>query len=142
MRFHFRRNIRMRWDVIIFSVSMLLYLLNRFIFRDMFNGIIGYLLRCHFNDFLGGICICAYIDFMVLNSKFYFRYKFFKLYQIILICFICGLLWEYIFPFFWKHGTSDFFDVIAYSLGGVVYWCMVTVLRIRKRRIKNRIISR
>ncbi len=137
MRFHIRNSYRVKTDILVFCIAMSLYALNRFFLKYAFDGFIGYILKCHFNDFLGGICINAYIDFIILNSKYYLRYKFFKLYQIMLISLVCGLLWEYIFPLFWEHGTSDYLDVFAYLIGGIVYWCIITTIRKKKKNGKT-----
>jgi hypothetical protein len=34
----------------------------------------------------------------------------------------CGLLWEYVTPFYRKDTTSDLLDIIAYMLGGLLFW--------------------
>lgn len=100
---------------------LLLYSLNRFYLKKAVDvPIITYLLRCHFNDWLGGILIIAYIN-GILNLSRYREHQIATLKAAILTTFLCGIVWEYITPYLFHHGTSDFYDVIAYVIGGMTY---------------------
>ncbi len=102
-----------------------LYCLNRFWLKRVFvDGFWGYLLRCHLNDYIGGITILAYINLVLVFSRF--KDRAISSYPIgILITAICGILWEYIFPLIYNRGTTDYRDVIAYVLGGITYVFLV-----------------
>ena len=108
-------------NIIILVCVTCLYCLNRFWLKKVISlPVIGYILRCHFNDFLAGIAINAYINLALSLSKY--RDKVITSYSMAaIVSFACGLLWEFILPFIFPHGTSDFLDVVVYVLGGVAY---------------------
>ena len=108
-------------NVIILLCCACLYCLNRFWLKKAIQlPVIGYVLRCHFNDFLAGIAILAYINVLLSISKYH--EKLVATYSKgFIISFLCGLIWEYFLPMFFSHGTSDFVDVISYVLGGITY---------------------
>ena len=81
--------------------------------------IISYILKCHFNDFLAGIVIISYLNLLFSISRFN-HIKIDNYFKSISICFLCGMLWEYILPLVYSHGTSDMWDIASYVLGGIV----------------------
>ena len=86
-------------------------------------------MNCYFNDFIGGITFTAYVNYVaILNNR-----CFIKLWQIECLLLICGFFWEYITPIFRTNTTCDNWDIIAYMLGGFMYW-----LIIRKRDIDKK----
>lgn len=105
-----------------------LYCLNRFWLKEIISlPIIGYILKCHFNDFLAGLAILAYINLLLYFSKF--RKKIVFSFPIgIFISLACGLLWEYILPLIFPHGTSDPLDVFSYVFGGISYIVILHLL--------------
>ena len=109
------------FDFIVVVLISALYCSNRFWLKNVVNiPILSYLLKCYFNDYLAGIGIIAYMNLVLYVSKYrYIRIK--TLSCAIVICFACGLLWEYILPQIFPHGTSDKWDVVSYVLGGVSY---------------------
>lgn len=50
-----------------------------------------------------------------------------KISHIFIMMLCCGLFWEYVCPIFLDYSVSDFFDVIAYILGGGLYYCIKAV---------------
>ena len=48
--------------------------------------------------------------------------KMIKLWQIELLLFPCGIFWEYITPLFRHNTTTDPCDILAYMIGGFLYW--------------------
>ncbi len=75
-------------------------------------------LLCYFNDTIGGITFTAYcnIVFSIYNRKMV------RLWQIELLLFIAGLFWEYVTPVFRTYTVSDAWDIVAYMMGGLIYW--------------------
>lgn len=45
-----------------------------------------------------------------------------KLWRIELLMFFCGIFWEYIAPMFRANTVSDTWDMLAYMIGGFLYW--------------------
>ena len=108
-------------NIIIFIAGMTCYLLNKLIIKKWdIKGIIGYILSCHFNDVCGGLTILAYINIALSYSK-WSNIHITKLFTSILIAFLCGILWEYIFPLIYPRGTTDPLDLVAYCFGGFVF---------------------
>lgn len=109
------------FDLNVILLVSLAYGINRFWLKNAISlPVISYVLKCHFNDWLAGIVLIAYINLLLSFS----RYRHIKLdngVTVVWVCFFCGLLWEYIFPFFWSHGTSDIWDIVSYAIGGKVY---------------------
>lgn len=100
---------------------MQLYVLNRFWLKHAIQlPIVSYILKCHFNDWIGGICIIAYVNIVLANSK-YSHCRIQKIGSVALCGLMCGILWEYVFPVFYHRGVSDLGDVIAYVIGGMTY---------------------
>ena len=94
--------------------------------------VISYILKCHFNDFLAGIVIISYLNLIFSISRFS-HIRIDNYIASVSICFICGILWEYILPLIFPHGTSDVWDIVSYILGGVMY---IKLLDRKKKFIK------
>ena len=106
---------------IVMLCVLLLYGFNRFFLKDTVDvPIVTYLLKSHFNDWLGGIFVIAYIN-GILNVSRYKKYQVTTLNMAVLITIVCGIVWECVIPYFFHHGVSDLYDVIAYVIGGVTY---------------------
>lgn len=104
-------------------IALAVYAVNRALKEYVAIPYIGYICKCHLNDYLGGIVICAYTNALLLISK---REAIHNLCFIALYTLFCGICWEYIFPLIIKIGTSDIWDVVSYSLGGVSYYLIVS----------------
>ena len=108
-------------DAIVIVCVLIFYSLNRFVFKTIVDiPIISYLLKCHFNDWLGGIFIVAYIN-VVLQYSRYRHMRIHTLPCVILINTLCGIVWEFVGPYVFHHGTSDYYDILAYIFGGIAY---------------------
>ena len=121
-------------NVIVLLCIACLYCVNRFWLKETISlPVISYVLKCHFNDFLAGIAILAYINLMLSISKYHNKaiLTFPKGFGVALGC---GLLWEYLLPIFFPHGTSDIYDVLAYLLGGVSY---ISIIHLISRRTQS-----
>lgn len=109
------------FDLKVILLLSLAYGINRFWLKKVVRiPVVSYLLKCHFNDFLAGICILAYINLLRSFSRYRHRQLRSGI-AAVLVCFFCGLLWEYILPAVFPHGTSDVWDLVAYILGGAAY---------------------
>lgn len=109
------------FDLFIILVVSIAYSLNRFCLKTIVDvPIISYILKCHFNDFLAGIGIIAYLNLLFAVSK-YRQLKVSSYAMAASLCFLCGMLWEYVFPLLFPHGTSDIWDVLSYMIGGIAY---------------------
>lgn len=69
---------------------------------------------------------------IIRNLVSFYNKKLIKLWEIELLMLFCGLFWEYLTPLFRKNTVSDIFDVLAYMVGGLIYWMFA-----RKERNEN-----
>lgn len=106
---------------------MSFYLTNQVFKYNYSNVYVNWFMTCYFNDIVGSIAFIAYCNIL-------FEYKLYnhlKLNQIIVLLFFCGLFWEYIAPIFISYSVSDPFDIIAYMLGGCIYWLLMKIFMIK-----------
>ncbi len=117
IRYH-RLNKNVKFGII----ALILYVFNRFFVKNLDLPIIGYLLKNHFNDFLGGFIFCCYV-----NAILYLSHK--KMINdfgpLIIFMFLVSICWEFVFPLFLNYSTSDWFDVLAYMLGTILYYILL-----------------
>lgn len=108
-------------DVKTITIVAMAYSCNRFYLKKaVCVPILSYFLKCYFNDCLAGVAIIAYWNVVTAKSRWP-RLQISTLVGAIAICTICGILWEYMLPQVFRHGTSDVWDVAAYVLGGCAY---------------------
>lgn len=105
-------------NIIIIFISVFLYLLNRLILKDITEGLIHWFLVCYWNDITGAIAVSAYVDSII----FHYSRKEIRIWGLIVILLACGIFWEFITPLFRKNSVCDFGDIVAYELGGVIYY--------------------
>lgn len=79
---------------------------------------VDYFLSCYFNDLTGSIGFTAFADFML---HFCGR-GLDKYWQILCLTISFGILWEVVTPMFRPSSVGDFFDVVAYVVGGSIYY--------------------
>lgn len=113
-------------DLYFFIWPICVYLLNEAVKSKISIPILGYFLRCHFNDLLGGISFAAYVNF-ILSFSNWTTFRFVKLVHLIIQGVCCGIVWEWITPLFINTSTGDFWDVVAYVVGMIIYWFFVVL---------------
>lgn len=82
-------------------------------------------MSCYFNDGIGGITFIALSNIFLSNVD----KALYKLWQISIFLFGCGIFWEYITPLYRKDTVSDPRDIIAYMIGGLIYWVIIYLYR-------------
>lgn len=82
------------------------------------NQLIMYFLNCYFDDILGNVLFLLLIALAWVHFKPQFQIR---LYHVLLLNIVCGLFWEYITPLY-RTSTSDIWDVVAYMVGGLLFW--------------------
>lgn len=110
-----------------FSLSF--YLLNNLIFKIYSTGEYHYFFVCYFNDLLCPLFFVSYTNIMLslINKRIE------KLYHIILYCFLCGFVWEFVAPLLKEGSVTDFYDLICYCIGGLLYWIIrYSIFKINK----------
>lgn len=108
-------------NFLIIGITIILYTINQIIKSKIPINAIRWFMSCYFNDTIGGMTFSAYY-----NTVLAFRGKqMSKLWQIELLLFFAGLFWEYVTPIFRANTVSDICDVLAYMIGGVLYWLII-----------------
>jgi hypothetical protein len=105
-------------NLMIFSVSISMYVLNTLIFSKITSFRLNYFFNCYFNDLLAPILLLSYINLLlsILKEKIY------SLKYLILIILLCSIVWEYLIIYFKPNSVSDPLDVLFYLLGTLIYW--------------------
>ncbi|WP_455660974.1 hypothetical protein [Pradoshia sp.] len=116
-----RLNKKQKKDLWFFIVPLLLFQVNELIKADVQIPVLGYLLRCHFNDYLGGISFAAYLNF-ILSLSNWTTFQLTKIQHFLIAGLLCGICWEVITPLFMQSSTGDVWDIAAYILGMLTYW--------------------
>ena len=114
-------------NIFLIIVTIILYILNQRYKASIKNEQLYLFMNCYFNDLIGGITFIAYCNFV---GKF-FRREISRLPHILALLFFCGLFWEYITPLFRRNIVADVFDILAYMVGGIIYW---GISRLYKRK--------
>lgn len=94
-------------------------IINKFKIVTADNEHIKYFLNCYLNDILGAIVFLLYLSIVLSFLKKKFTFKLIYVESIILTC---GILWEYVTPFYRKDTVSDPIDLFAYIFGGLLFW--------------------
>lgn len=108
-------------NLLIIGITIILYIINQIIKTKIPVNAIRWFMSCYFNDTIGGITFIAYCN-IIFGFK---NKKINKLWQIELLLFFAGLFWEYVTPIFRINTVSDIWDILAYMIGGVLYWLIV-----------------
>ena len=109
----------MKKELKIIIVCMIIYTINRLLKKYINIPILGYLCKCYVSDFICGIVFCSYVNLVLIKGGYKTITKY---YQIFILIFFSGILWEYFFPIFISYSVSDKYDLLAYILGGTVYY--------------------
>ena len=118
---HMRLNKIQKKDLLFFIVPLIFFQINELIKAEVQIPVLGYLLRCHFNDYLGGISFAAYLNF-VLSLSNWTTFQLTKIRHFLVAALVCGVVWEVITPLFMHSSVGDVWDVVAYILGMLTYW--------------------
>lgn len=104
----------------IFILCLFLYLINKFLIIQFHNLNIFFL--CYYNDIL--LIPCCLPPLLFVMYKIELRRNHFPptVIEVIVPLVIWTLSFEIIAPFYFKKGTSDIGDAIAYWLGGFFCW--------------------
>ena len=104
-------------DVALVFFTALFYLLNNLVFKKTTTGILRLFFICYFNDLICPLLFVAYVN-LLLNPL---KKRLSKIWQIIVLCFLCGLVWEFVAPLLKKGSVTDIFDLFCYCIGGILY---------------------
>ena len=118
---YYRLTSKTKINTIVILISVFLYLLNRLLLKDIAEGLIHWFLVCYWNDITGAIAFSAFVHSIV----FHYSKKEIHICALIAILLACGIFWEIITPFFRKNSVCDFWDIVAYESGGIIYYLSI-----------------
>ena len=110
-----------------FKISISIFLINQIL---QYYGIGNYFTICFLDDILFFPVSYSIIDyyFKILNEGYIISMKF-----AIIGVIITSVIFEIILPFLSEKYTSDFYDIIFYTLGAIIYM----IFRKQKRSEQN-----
>lgn len=110
-------------NIVVIFITLLLYIVNQLVKTKIDHDLIRYVCVCYYNDIIGSVTFIAYCN-VVLSFR---KRAFDTLFKIEIVLFIAGLFWEYITPLFRSNTTTDIWDIVAYLIGGFIYWLIYKV---------------
>lgn len=104
-------------------ISLVFYGVNKF--NRFLNYSIFYneIINNYLNDVLAGVVIVSFSNILLEKKNRMLT----SLFSIEIFTFCCGMFWEFIAPIYTMNSTSDFMDLFAYCLGGIIYWLVAHV---------------
>ena len=109
----------MKKNFIAAAVTFGMYLINRRVRTMVGGGAVGYFLRCYFNDIAGSVTFMSLVNIVLLFLGFR---GITRLLHTEMLMLGAGLFWEYGAPLLRSDTVSDPVDILAYMLGGYIYW--------------------
>ena len=113
----------MKKNILAAVASLIMCLINRQLRTMAGTGAAGFFLRCYFNDIVGSVAFMSLANIFLLFLGFRGITKPLHIEALLLGA---GLFWEYGAPLIRSDTVSDPVDILAYLLGGAIYW-LVTV---------------
>ena len=111
-------------EFLLIGITIFLYALNNLFFKRMTEGAFYYFFVGYFNDLICPLFFISYVN--IILSFIHKRIS--NLVHIILLCLICGLVWEFVAPFLKKDSVTDVFDLVCYCWGGSLYWLIHKII--------------
>ena len=108
-------------NLAIIAVVAVLYMLNQAVKGQISGPLLAAFMSGYFNDIICGAGFMAYCNIFIELWKRPLR----KILAIEAVLLCAGLVWEYVTPILVKGSVSDLWDIAAYMLGGVIYWCIM-----------------
>lgn len=108
-------------NLILIILVPCLYLLNNLYLKNHTGGVLQYFMICHFNDLICPLFFIAYSNLLLLTVGRELR----KLHWVLLFGICAGLIWEFFAPVIKPSATTDWIDLVFYTLGTALYWCIL-----------------
>ena len=115
-------------NFVLIIIVLCLYFLNNQYFKTHTSGIVQYFMICHFNDFICPLFFLSYSNLLLISVGKEIK----KFHWVMLFGFCSGLIWEFFAPFIKPTTTTDFIDLIFYTLGTALYWFIINAFPCRR----------
>lgn len=117
-------------NLILIIIVLFLYFLNNTYLKSYTKGIVQKFLICHFNDLICPLFFISYSNLLLISVNRELK----KLKWIIVFGFCSGLIWEYVAPLIKPSSVTDMVDLLFYTLGTFLYWCIVKLFPDRRMK--------
>lgn len=108
-------------DIKVAVISIALYVLNNLYLKKITLGFLQMFFISYFNDVLAGIFFIS-VSNIILS---FLKKRICELKRIVIILLCAGIIWEFFPILIHQNATCDMFDIIAYMLGGLIYWIII-----------------
>lgn len=103
-----------------FLILSAICLSNKFGIINFSDSLLKRLIKSYFNDIFGCVCFLLLISIaLTICAKRPIRIN---LLHVEILTFTSGIYWEYITPLYRPKTISDPLDIVAYMLGGILFW--------------------
>ena len=117
-------------NLVLMIMVLFLYLLNNKYLKIHTEGIFQKFLICHFNDFICPLFFIAYSNLLLIGVNR--ELKEFK--RVMIFGFCAGLIWEFVAPLIKPSSVTDILDLLFYTLGTFLYWCILKLFPDRRMK--------
>lgn len=115
-------------------MTAIIYLINNYFLKSYTSGILNYFCICYLNDLICPLLLLSYSNILLLAVHKEIN----TFTEAVFICFLCGLVWEFLTPVLKSNSTTDLFDIFCYCLGGMMYISIQKInFKIRLNRQKD-----
>ena len=120
-------------DICLAVISMALYAINKngffyAIHPQGHNDFVDIILKNHFNDFSAGVLMCSYTHVILCLAKDKKYAEYFERFNYLMLFILgCGVFWEYTPAFIKDNAVADILDIVAYVIGAITYWVIITL---------------
>lgn len=104
-------------NLILLMAVSIIYFVNNIFLKSHTSGILNYFCICYLNDLMCPLFFLSYSNILLISI----RKEIVATRTVILICFLCGLVWEFFAPLLKPDSTTDLMDILCYIFGGVIY---------------------
>ena len=106
------------------AIPFIISVFNEIFLKGGLLGVRWVFFRNHFNDFLAGIILIAYTN-LILGFYKNKTIRVLKFRDVMGYMLIVGLFWEFVTPIYWKSSVSDWWDLVSYLCGALVYYVVI-----------------
>ena len=123
---------RIKTNICIATISYIICFFNNIFYKYIPIEEIRIFSVSYLKDIVGAIAFMACCN-IILE---YFKMGIYKIVYICAFCLFCGLFWEFVTPMY-RNTTTDINDILAYILGGILYW-IISRVKIRENKVNGR----
>ena len=110
-----RNNISSNYTLFMLNLSLLFLCTLIYLINDIIPMQVGFRSN-YLNDLLAMPLLLSYSNCLCILNK-----KYLKILHIIILFFVCSILWEFITPMILAKSVKDYLDILQYAIGTIIY---------------------